>query len=319
VELLNLTTFSLLAVLGAANAQEPQPAPANPPKIEPDLAQLRDATRALPVFGKAEWTFDFDKALERAAKEQKPIFAYFTRSYAPCGPSTALENGVFAEPAFAEFGRKVVLFCHVTTRLLDEPDAHLLAEMGGAGYPYLAFLDAAGNLLARQGERSVAAFHRTLAACEACLALAKRAADGDATVAPDLLIARLRLGQLSLAAARDAAAELAAVDAQRQKTIDGLVFALEVEDLIQGLLSQRDAIGLGRKFAAWMNEGRVPTGAVAREFYALILGSAEADQDAATFAKALAGLRTAVGETPRALQVFERLQKTLDTLKGAKK
>ncbi|MDO8348702.1 MAG: hypothetical protein Q7T30_00580 [Planctomycetota bacterium] len=88
-----LTALSALVALGAATAQDPKPVPAQPAallqpapqgqqKSQEELIKLRDEKLALPVFTKADWTFDYDKARERAAKEGKLIFAYFSRSYA---------------------------------------------------------------------------------------------------------------------------------------------------------------------------------------------------------------------------------------------
>ncbi len=37
---------------------------------------------ALEVFQKANWIFDYEAARAEAKKSGKPIFAYFTRSYA---------------------------------------------------------------------------------------------------------------------------------------------------------------------------------------------------------------------------------------------
>jgi len=65
----------MLVAIGAATAQAPQ-------KNQEELVKLRDEKFALPVFTKADWTFDYDKARERAAKEGKLIFSYFSRSYA---------------------------------------------------------------------------------------------------------------------------------------------------------------------------------------------------------------------------------------------
>ena len=42
-----------------------------------------DAKRKQPFLSKAPWTTDYDKARESAKASDKPIFAYFTRSYAP--------------------------------------------------------------------------------------------------------------------------------------------------------------------------------------------------------------------------------------------
>lgn len=88
--------FPVLLVLASASpAQEGQKiVPAAP--IQPataggaaakgpsqqELVKLRDEKLALPVFQKAAWTFDYDVARERAKKEGKPIFTYFSRSYA---------------------------------------------------------------------------------------------------------------------------------------------------------------------------------------------------------------------------------------------
>jgi len=47
-----------------------------------DLIKLRDEKMALPVFKKAGWTFDYDKARAEAKKSGKLIFTYFSRSYA---------------------------------------------------------------------------------------------------------------------------------------------------------------------------------------------------------------------------------------------
>lgn len=46
------------------------------------LAEKRDAKLAEPWLKAAPWFTDYDKALEEAKKTGKPIFAFFTRSYA---------------------------------------------------------------------------------------------------------------------------------------------------------------------------------------------------------------------------------------------
>ena len=87
---LALVILSSIAVAGSARAQTPDAPPGRPSprgaqqQHEPTQAELvarRDEKRALPVFEKADWTFDYDAALARARKEDKPVFVYFTRSY----------------------------------------------------------------------------------------------------------------------------------------------------------------------------------------------------------------------------------------------
>ena len=59
-----------------------QTAGAPPEKTQEELIKLRDEKRALPVFKLADWTFDYDQARARAKDEGKPVFTYFSRSYA---------------------------------------------------------------------------------------------------------------------------------------------------------------------------------------------------------------------------------------------
>jgi len=63
--------FASLA--GALHAQDSQEA----------LAQKRDRKLQSAFLKKAAWIADYDKAREAAKKENKLIFAYFTRSYSP--------------------------------------------------------------------------------------------------------------------------------------------------------------------------------------------------------------------------------------------
>ena len=48
-----------------------------------ELAERRDAKLAEAWVSQADWETDFATARERAKKEGKMIFAYFSRSYAP--------------------------------------------------------------------------------------------------------------------------------------------------------------------------------------------------------------------------------------------
>jgi hypothetical protein len=60
--------IGLLLMAGAAHAQ--------------DFEALRDKKLQEPFLSKASWITDYDKAREESKKSGKPIFAYFTRSYA---------------------------------------------------------------------------------------------------------------------------------------------------------------------------------------------------------------------------------------------
>jgi len=63
-------TGAILAVLGSAAFGQ-------------SLEEKRDKKLASEFLKKAAWTTDYDKAREEAKKTAKPIFGYFSRSYAP--------------------------------------------------------------------------------------------------------------------------------------------------------------------------------------------------------------------------------------------
>lgn len=72
------TWACLLALAAAATAQGPQ----GPPDQKVLQANL-DQKLAKPFVRNAPWVLDFAEAKRKAKELQKPIFAYFTRSYAP--------------------------------------------------------------------------------------------------------------------------------------------------------------------------------------------------------------------------------------------
>lgn len=67
------TLTAALLLLTAAQTQ--------PPSQEQLKANLEAKLKA-PFLSKAEWVTDYDKARESAKATGKPIFAYFSRSYA---------------------------------------------------------------------------------------------------------------------------------------------------------------------------------------------------------------------------------------------
>ena len=66
-------THSLIAI-GLLCAQGPS---------QSNLEVMRDAKLAEKWVSAAPWVTDYDEALAQAQQTGKPVFAYFTRSYAP--------------------------------------------------------------------------------------------------------------------------------------------------------------------------------------------------------------------------------------------
>jgi hypothetical protein len=206
----------------------------------------------------------------------------------------------------------------MTTHVEGDKYQGLLREKGGTGFPYLVFLDADGEVLARAGDRSVEGFQKVRSAISAYQALEQKAAKGDKTVGADLLIAGIEMGKLKFADAKEAAGKLGKISAEKQKQIDALVFNLEVQDAMSSVRSQEAMIEVGKKFATMMEEGKAPTGSAARQFYSAILAAKEAEADAKGFEKAMNAMKKAAGDTPANKRMFESLDTRLARLKKGK-
>lgn len=209
-----------------------------------------------------------------------------------------------------------MLLCHITTQVEGDKHQTLLRDKGGRGFPHLVFLDAEGNVLATQGDRSVAGFRKTQAAIGAYDALSKKLAAGDKAVAADLLLAGIDLGKVKFEEAKATAGGLGKLNAETQKKVDVALLNLEVADAMSTVRSQEAAIEAGKKFATMLDAGRVPEGNAARNFFMMILQAKEAEKDAAGYEKALNSLKKAFGDDQRMKRAIEQADAKLKQLKG---
>lgn len=208
-----------------------------------------------------------------------------------------------------------MLFCHVTSRV--EGDAHqdLLQAKGGRGFPYLVWMDAAGSVIAKQGDRSVEGFQKTHKTLLDFLALEAKAAKGDKAAGVDALIAGLELGRYDVDAAKDKLAGLGKVAADKQKVIDGLLINLEVDGVMADVRSQEQVVEAAVKFRDMEKAGRVPTGRSARVFYSVILEGHAADKDAKAYEATLGVLKKLLEGERNAERILKRYEDTLEKLK----
>jgi len=217
-----------------------------------------------------------------------------------------VESGALSDPGFSEFAKKVVLFCHVTTQVETDKYQSLLKEKGGRGFPTLLFLDADGNVLAQQGERTVAGFERTAALLQGLEATRKKADAGDASAKVDLLLAEMKLGGVKT---RDqASSRLVGLqpDAGQKKELDSFFTEWEVEEL----MAERPPVDeVAQKFAAMWREGRVPEGRNARYFWNTLLTWADKKGDAEILETALAKMKElSYGQYERRLAELKKKQ-----------
>jgi hypothetical protein len=218
---------------------------------------------------------------------------------------------VLSTREFAEFGKEVVLFLHVTSHVEGRPHPDLLHEKGGDAFPYFAVLDADGTVVARhQGAPSVAGFRATVAASTDYLELRDEAAAGDPDAKARLLIRRLEFGSLSHARAVAERAALTELTDEQAARIDRLLTSLEFVEIRAALRRREDLPKAGAKLAVMKDHGRIPTGRDAVDFWLIISFYAEEQHDAALFREvidALADNPLVRGRTKELLQ--RRLEK----------
>lgn len=191
-----------------------------------------------------------------------------------------------------------MLFCHVTSQVQTDKHDQLLSQKGGTGFPYLAFLDAEGNVLAKHmGMREVAGFSATAKTAAAFVDLKKKAENGDKAAKSELLVQQLELGHLS---ADDARAKMkdVALSAEQKAKVEALLANAEVQDVLKTVTQDKATrVAAGKKFLELKKAGK-PAPAGEREFqsyWIFIMDAAEADKDARTFEEAYEALKKKYG------------------------
>lgn len=307
-----------------APASSPEPSKVQPPKPAPnaptqeDLIQLRSAKLALPVFQRAPWLFDYDQARAAAKDSGKPIFAYFTRSYAPCAPCTALEDTALSDAAFAAFAKDVVLLCHLTTQVDGDPHQDLLRDKGGTGFPFLAFLDEQGKVLAKPSERTVAGFRKVLDQLQRIQNLAAQAKT-DPKAAAELLLAQLQLGSVPYAEAQQRKAALTEVPSELQPQLDQALLDLEFSHLMTTSRDKAAYAAATEQLVARFRSGKRPTGEIARALSTRIMAYASEHKDPDLYEQALTALEQVIGNDKRFTKTLEMLHQQLQSLKTSAK
>lgn len=228
-----------------------------------------------------------------------------------------MEGGALQEQAFVDFAKDYVLFCHITSRVPGEKYDQLLQEKGGSGFPYFAFLDADGNLVARHdGMRSADGFAKTAEKVAAFRELKGRAEKGDKTALVDFFFARLDLGHLSLEQAKAERTKLTLTEEQTAKA-DAALLNLEVDQIMKSITDEEEThVDIGLKFVAMEKEGRIPTGeSQFMAFWSLILRYGELKKDIPAFEKALTAMKEKYEKDPRAQKFFQQKEKQLEEMK----
>jgi hypothetical protein len=225
-----------------------------------ELAAKRDKKLESEFLKLADWITDFDEARAVAAETGKPIFAYFTRSYAPCPPCSALEAGPLSEELFKYFGQDVVLFCHVTSQVEGDEDQDLLRQKGGSAFPYLAFLDAQGHVIAKPKERTVDSFHDAVEQDVATwFELVSAAEGGDGEAAANLFEKRVEFGHFDdFEAARAEMTRHESLSPARRARLEQALIAQEFNRILGTVRGEAEAAAGGARTLPMFEKGRIP-------------------------------------------------------------
>lgn len=283
-----------------------------------DLRSRREAKLESKWLATAGWTTDFAIARQRAAAQDRFILAYFSRSYAPCAPCKALEESLLATEAFQTWAKDAVVpFCHVTSHLPDEPQPLLLREKGGQAFPYLAVLDADGQVVAHPQGRTLADVQAAIETeAPAFLQLAERARSGDEAAARQLLVRRIELDQFADFDATYSALDAAGLAEPELTRLRGILAEQEFNLILGTVTDQRQAAAGGARALPMFRAGRVVAGPLASYYWGMLAAHAIEARDAKLLAELVAQMKSS--DDARVRGLLPRFERALQGLDGGR-
>ncbi|HKE01546.1 MAG TPA: hypothetical protein VKE69_11095 [Planctomycetota bacterium] len=222
---------------------------------------------------------------------------------------------------FTEFAKSVVPFLHVTTHIPDDPHDTMLLEKGGAGWPYLAWLDADGDvMLPHKGDRSTKGLQKGLAELpEAPMRKLKAKATTDAAMA-DYLIAQLESEWMGSADAAERVAKIAKLAPEKKKRLDDLIVTRDVTECTAKARTDAQSIEVAKHLFDLAKQKRVPTDEKIRTVqWNLIFRGLGKAKDAKLLESAIAEAKRSLGNDSKSRKTLEKAEEMLaDLKKGAK-
>ncbi len=203
-------------------------------------------------------------------------------------------------------------YLHITTRIADRKHEDLLQEKGGKGTPYMAIMDAGGNVLGKpQWPFDPQGLAATVAAVERWRKLEAAGEAGDAVAKLDAMLLGCELGQVPF---DELEIDEEALSETQRRWYGQLMVDSEVESLqasLRGGRSPEQIAVLLRDLAAMHAEGSVPSTPELKHFYWQALGQkAVKEGDRATLAEAIEDLK----KTPGLSEMAEAFEKQWATL-----
>lgn len=221
------------------------------------------------------------------------------------------------------------MFLHITTRIPGKKHDGMLSDKGGQGFPYLAWLDSNGDVLAKQDDRSIEGFAKSGKAVSKYVDLKARFDGGDTSLATELFLVEMDLGKHEYEAAKEKAASLKLTDEQKTQ-VDGMLFGLEIAWRVGQLPRLRRGasaedqedfkakkLAVADVFQGYLEAGKYPADDMtAYRMSEPIMFKAMTNKDAALFEKVLARLKKQAGDNPMFARAWDHWDKQLEGLKG---
>jgi len=230
-----------------------------------------------------------------------------------------LERGALSDEAFPKFAEKYVVFMHITTRIEGEKYDKLLSEKGGTGFPYLAYLDADGNVIAKhEGQRTVDGFETTAGKAREFLELKKKAEGGDKAARIDLLKKQIEFRHFDSLEAKKRVEAMADLDEATKKDLLEKIVALKIYEILGTITADKATrAAAGKKYNEMRLAGEIPNGERELQyFWMFILEYAESIKDVKLYEDGVKAVEAAFGAKANYKRWIDQIKQKLETLKA---
>jgi len=192
-----------------------------------------------------------------------------------------------------------------------------LKEKGFRGFPSLAFMDASGEILAVQGDRSVEGFRKTQADVQAYADLMKRVAKGEKGLGVEVMKAEWALGKLTWAEAKKKADGLGKLTPNEQKQVTQIVLDAEVVERSMETRDEEKFKAAYARFKEMATDGYVPGPKAKRAFWFTMLQGADQANDLKLYRRCVEQVKEILADNKRAEKYLQSLDERLAEMEEA--
>ncbi|HLG43205.1 MAG TPA: hypothetical protein VI643_07550 [Planctomycetota bacterium] len=230
-----------------------------------------------------------------------------------------MERGALSDEAFPKFAEKYVVFMHITTRIEGEKHDKLLSEKGGTGFPFVVYMDADGNVVARhEGQRTIDGFETTAGKAREFLELKKKAEGGDKAAQLDLLKKQIEFRHFDSVEARKRVDAIADLDEATKKDLLEKIINMKIYEIIGTITADKATrIAAGKKYNEMRLAGELPKGDRELQYlWMFILEYAESASDVRLYETGVKAVEEAFGAKTQYKRWVDQIKQKLETLKA---